>query len=562
MRGEADPRIVIFTTLKSELEALELDKDNTFDSKQLAGLASAREKIFSAMFSLGFSRYDLGLAIRDYREIYKQGGEQQWRSQAGEKVAIALGYTSLKSVYNLIEDALLADELGPELRNAMVARGYDPAARKNKEIVKSLIVKRGLQPSDDASKLVNSEIAGHSKNKASQHAASTAELEEQLIARISKFIIRYRKPPWKEALDEIYKRVATMLKDERAKRASGISKNRSDLIPPLYSGTRTPSGPTLVQKSAGPRLPGDKSSRPPRKTTVKSWQFDKKLHPWGDARLSTLRLLNSGPAGTRWGEFHRKLLYDVQGNPKATRFLLAGTLDLFDPGIPNGVFDEHMDVFLQAQRHTFLALTPHAGSVRQHWERRKKMPGRPGFPDNLRTCVTVDCVDHLQRLNILPGMDMRTKCASFVDYRSDASRSLSNSTFSSDITGLELVVFGWDFADPKSPLSSEDACSLAEAVVHSNTTFFFTHPKSKQAFLMGNPPMSELPSAANPYLNDPNLTALLEEAQSRQRFPDGWLGHADWAGKQHLRTFMGEEVELFKLRSDSGESPAGIAEAS
>jgi hypothetical protein len=547
MREEVDPRIVIFTTLKSELETLELHKDNTFDSRQLAGLASAREKIFSAMFSLGVGRYDLGLAVRDYREIYKQGGEQQWRTKAGDSVATALGYTSLKSVYNLIEDAQLADELGPDLRNAMVARGYDPAARKNKEIVKSLIVKRGLQPSDDASELVDAEIAARSKNEDSQDAASIAELEEKLIARISKFIIKYRKPPWSEALNEIFKRVAAELKAERAKRDSVIRKSVNDLIPPARRAARTPSAPGVVQKPAGAGASAVGSPRPPRKTTAKSWQYDKRLHPWGDDRLSTLNL---GPAGTRSGEFHRKLLYHVQDEPKATRFLLAGTLDLFDPGIPGRVFDEHMDVFLGAQRHTFLALTPHAGSVRRHWERRMNMPPAPRFPSNFYPGVSIDCVAHLRRLKILRDLDMRTHWASFVDYHSEASRPLSTIDLASEIGGAELVVFGWDFAEAQSLLSAEDALSLAQAAVHPDAAFFFTHPMSKQAFLTGNPRISQLPAAENPHMDDPNLMALLEEAQSRQRFPDGWLGHADWAGKQDFTTFMGDDVELFDLRSD------------
>jgi protein gp37 len=281
------------------------------------------------------------------------------------------------------------------------------------------------------------------------------------------------------------------------------------------------------------------------------------LHPWGDARLNTLRLLNPGTAGTRAGEFHRKLLYDVRDNPKATRFLLAGTLDLFDPGIPDRVFDEHLDVFLRASRHTFLALTPHADSVPRHWKRLNRV-----FPDNFWTGVSIDCVDHLQRLKILREMDMRTKWASFVDYRSDASRPLSTSSFRADIMGLALVVFAWDFADPQSPLSSEDACSLAQAAKRSDTRFFFTHPKSKQAFLTGNPPISELPGATNPQVSNPGLTALFEEAKSHQRFPDGWSAYADWARKPHFKTFEGEEVELFDLRSDIGESPAAIAEAS
>jgi hypothetical protein len=145
-------------------------------------------------------------------------------------------------------------------------------------------------------------------------------------------------------------------------------------------------------------------------------------------------------------------------------------------------------------------------------------------------------------------MDMRTKWASFVDYRSDASRPLSTSSFRSDIMGLALVVFGWDFADPQSPLSRDDAYSLAKGAVDSDTTFYFTHPKSKQAFLTGNPPVSELPAATNPQVSNPKLTALFEEAKSRQRFPDGWSGYADWAKKPHVERFDGEEIELFDLQ--------------
>jgi protein gp37 len=544
-------------TLNSQLKEIE---ERTFKRSEWASIADARDRMIRVMRSTESGRCERGLAVRDYQNQYRQnGGEQVWRDGAGAKIARADGNSNAKSTGNWIEDAEFAEPLGDLLRDAMLKRNYDPTARKNRDIVRSLLEKLSHDDErlsdndiDAAVKLVDEVISARTKGKRNQGAPSTADLEDQLVARISKFIIKYRKPPWKEALDEIYKQVATMLKDERAERASGISKNGSARIPPLHSDTRALSGPTVVRKSVGPALSMVGSSRPPRKTTVKSWQYDKKLHPWGDVWLDTLRLQNAGPAGRGPGEFHRKLLYEVRDVPKATRFLLAGMLDLFDPGIPDRIFDEHLDVFLQASRHTFLALTPHADSVRRHWERRKTMSGKPGFPDNFWTGVTVDCVDHLQRLNILPGKDMRTKCASFVDYRSDASRPLAKSSFRSDIWGLALVVFGWDFADPQSPLSSEDACSLAQAAKHSGTRFFFTHPESKQAFLTGNPSISELPPATNPQVSNPGLTTLLEEAKSHQRFPDGWSGCADWGRKQHFKTFEGEEVEFFDLRSDIG----------
>ena len=543
-------------TLNRQLKKIE---ERTFKCNDWASVADARDRMISVMRSTESGRCERGLAVRDYRNLYRQyGGEQVWRDDdgAGATIARADGNSNAKSSDNWIEDSEFAEPLGELLRGAMLRRNYEPTARKNRDIVRSLLEMLSHDDErlsnnniDAAGKLVDEVILARSKGKRTQGAANAADLEDQLVARISKFIIKYRKPPWEEALDEINKRVAAALIAKQAEQADDISKDRNALIPKPRLSARGPLDPAVVFQRTGPGSSMVGSSRPARKTTAKSWQYNKNLHPWGDARLSTLKLLNPGPAGTKSGEFHRKLLYDVRDNaPKATRFLLAGTLDLFDPGIPDTVFDEHMDVFVQAERHTFLALTPHADSFKRHWERRRKIPGKLAFPDNFRVGVTVDCADHLQRLNILLGIKIRMKCASFVDYRSDPLRPLNKEDFLSYIKGLELVVFAWDFAAPKPPLSIEDAHILVHAALNADTTFFFTHPMSKQAFLLGNRSMSELPAAANPHLKDPNERALFEEAQSRQRFPDGWSGCANWGNNQHFKKPEGDEIELFDLQ--------------
>jgi hypothetical protein len=180
------------------------------------------------------------------------------------------------------------------------------------------------------------------------------------------------------------------------------------------------------------------------------------------------------------------------------------------------------------------------------------------FPVNFWPGASIDRVDHLKRMRILGGMDLRTRWASFVDYHSNASLHLSKSSFRSDISGIELVVFGWDFATPQSPLSLEDACSLARAAENSSTGFFFTHPISKQAFLTGTPPISELPAPTKPRVSDPSLAALIDRAQSCQNLPDEWFEHAVWGKNTHFEPFKGQEVELFDYRSDIGDSSVTI----
>ncbi len=557
--GESDsPKNEIFAILDRELEELE---KSAFDSTD-QDILDARSKMLDAMSTMGLARYNLGLAVRNYQKIYMQNGEEEWRDRADEKIAQALGY-NVKSVKNLIDDAERADQIGEELRNAMVARGYDPAAAKNQDIVIGLPQKppwpRTLK---DALALVDRAISSRSDGNTNQNPDSDARRQQRLVNRVAELVIDQPRQARRKKFTEVFDQVKNVLVAERTKAVGGADSQGGAPVPTVDSGTLKRPGSVAVPKPARPGVSVTGSSRPARKASATAVRHPQNVHPWGDACLNTLRFLDPGPAGRKSGEFHRKLLYDVRDNLKPTRYLVAGMIDLFDPGVPDKVFDEHLNVFLQASRHTFLALTPHADSVRRHWERWKKMNSGVGFPVNFWTGVSVDCVDHLKRMRILRETGMRTQWASFVDYHSDASRPLSTSSFRSDIGGTKLVVFGWDFANPQSPLSPEDACSLARAAVHSGTGFFFTHPKSKQAFLTGTPPVSELPAATKPRVKDPNLEALIDRAQSSQNLPREWFGHADWARKPHFKGFEGEEVELFDYESDIGDGSIAMGEAS
>ena len=552
---EADgPKSVIFAILDRELEKLEETASDSTDQN----IMDARTKMFDAVSVMQLARYACGMAIMDYRAILLQSAKEneEWRDIADETIAKALGY-NVKSVKNLIQDAVRADQIGQDFRNAMVARGYDPAAARNKDIVSSLAGKLWPQTLRGAAEIVDWAIKNPAVGKTDQPIEADAKRQRRLVNQVAELVIEQPRRARRGKLTEVFDQVKNVLVADRTKAAGGTDSQGGGPVPTVESGTPKRPGPVAVPKPAGPAISGTGKPKPPRKAPPTPGQYRKHVHPWGDVCLNTLRLQNPGPAGTGAGEFHRKLLYDARDKSKPTRYLVAGMLDLFDPGVPDRVFDEHMKVFLDASQHTFLALTPHADSIRRHWERLNR-----DFPDNFWPGISVDCVDHIKRLINLCDTGIRTQWASFLDYHSDPTRPLSTSDFRSELRDAELVVFGWDFADPPSPLSREDACSLAVAALRLDEIFFFTHPRSKQAFFSGAPNISDLPEPMKPSMNNPKLDRLIDRAQSLQNLPSGWLRHADWARKPHFKTFEGEKVELFDLRSEIGESPAAIAEAS
>jgi hypothetical protein len=112
-------------------------------------------------------------------------------------------------------------------------------------------------------------------------------------------------------------------------------------------------------------------------------------------------------------------------------------------------------------------------------------------------------------------------------------------------------VFGWDFAKPQWPLSPLDASVLAEAATEPNSRFFFTHPDSRQAFLAGVPPISDLPKAKNPPVQNKNLQALFERARSKEELPAEWFEYPFSGRKRVFRGVAGEKVQLVDYTSDS-----------
>jgi protein gp37 len=544
-------------TLNSELKEIE---ERTFKRNDWASVAAARDKMIGVMRSPESRRYERGLAVRDYRNQYRRnGGELAWRDDdgAGAKIARIEENTTAKSADHWIKDAEFAEPLGDLLRDAMLACNCDPTLRKNKDIVNALMEQDGPKNLEEARKLVEKVIAEKSSRKRAQP-VSASERRERLANRVTDFIINQPTRTWDVTREEIFELVKAKVETEEerrkavverepraiARRADAIGLNRPVLVTaPRIVGPKS----TAAARPASPAR--NKSSRPQVKR--------KYSHPWGNASLDVLEVLTPDSGGNQRVQFHRKSLYEVGMDLRPTRYLVAGKLDLFDPGVADEVFDEHLNVFLKADWHTFVALTPHADSIRRHWQRWKVAP-RNGFPINFWPGVKVDCVDHLSRIRTLRETGMRTKWASFVDYHSGGARTLYTSIF----PGTELVVFGWDFANPQSPLSPEDALILAKAATKPDSRFFFSHPKSRQAFLTGTPPVSELPAAKNPPVNNEDLKKLFENAQSSQYLPQEWFEHPFSGRKGAFQEFTGEEVKLFYYQADTRTDPIGAAEAS
>lgn len=541
-------------TLNSELEAIE---QRTFNGSALSSVALARQRMIEIMRSTESGRYERGLAIRDYRNEYRKNGhEQVWRDDngAGAKIARADGNSNSKSADIWIAEAEFAEPLGDLFREALLSYNYEPTKGKNSDIVIALIdLVQENTPVDleEARKLVGKVLEERSSRSRVRRHLDASEQRERLVMRVAAFIMEQPARNWADALKEIREQVAKVLQselderraaDERSQRAAASRANANGLNHPVVKPAVGTSWPKPTSKVSPPTLARKKPSRP---------QAGRKYsHPWGNACLDVLELLTPIPGGTEKVRFNRERLYEVGMKLKPTRYLVAGKLDMFDPGLPDELFDEHLEVFQKAIWHTFVVLTPYAHSIQRHWQRWNIKP-RHGFPTNFWPGVRVDSVNDLGRVSILRQTGMRTSWVSLVDYHSDPLHPLSKTTFRDDIRGAELVVFGWDFAKPQRPLSPDDAYVLAEAATEPGSGFFFTHPDSRRAFLTGIPPISGLPEATNPPVNDEAQRESVEGARSRQDLPREWFEHPFSGRKGVFKGFTGEQVQLFDYKPHS-----------
>ncbi len=547
-------------TLNSELEAVE---QRTFNGSALASVAHARDKMIATMRSTESGRYERGLAVRDYRYEYRQNGhEQVWRDDdgAGAKIARADGNSNAKSTDNWIADAEFAEPLGDLFREALSSYNYEPTERKNRDIVIALIdLIQEHKPGDleDARKLVAKVLKERSNRNRVQRVVSASELRDKLVIRIAAFIMKQPARNWDIAMEEIREQVAKVLQserderraaDERGDRVTASRASANGLNHPVVKPAVGTAWPKPTSKANPPSLARRKPSGPP--------VGRKYSHPWGDACLDVLEVLTPIPGGNEKVRFNRERLYEVGMKLKPTRYLVAGKSDMFDPGLADELFDELLQVFQKADWHTFVVLTPYAHSIQRHWERWKIKP-RNGFPTNFWPGVRVDSANDLSRVSILRQTGMRTSWVSLVDYHSDPLHPLSKTTFRPDIRGAELVVFGWDFANPQRPLSREDAYVLAKEATEPKSGFFFTHPDSRRAFLTGTPLISDLPEAKNPPVKDAGLQEAFERARSKQDLPRELIEHPFSGRKGVFKGFTGEKVELFDYKSDSRTDRSG-----
>jgi hypothetical protein len=552
-------------TLNSDLEKIE---ESTFKASALTTVAHARHKMIDVMRSTESGRYERGLAVRDYRNEYRQNGhEQVWRdvNGAGAKIARADRNSNARSTDNWIADAEFAEPLSDLLREALLAYNYEPTERKNRDIVDALIdlIQQDWPENlDDARKLVGKVLEEKSKRKRVPRDVSAGELRERLVTRVAEFIMEQPERNWTVTLKEIFEQVKEALQSERdERRAAGESHRRVTASRADANGLNRAILVTAPKAAGLKPATAAKPASLARKDSSRPQATRKYSHPWGDDCLDVLELLTPTSGGHQTVRFQRKRLYEVGGNLKPTRYLVAGKLDLFDPGLAEEAFDEHLDLFIKADWHTFVALTPHADSIRRHWQ-RWKFKLRLEFPTNFWPGVRVDSVDHISRIRTLRETCERINWVSLVDYHSDPSRLLFNSTFRSEIRGTRLIVFGWDFANRPSPLSSKDAYVLAKAAAESESGFFFTHPKSKQAFLTGTPAISDLPEAMNPIAKDEGIKALFELARSKEDLPEEWFKNPFSGRNGAFEEFTREEVQLFDYKSESRTDPSGTVEVS
>jgi hypothetical protein len=227
--------------------------------------------------------------------------------------------------------------------------------------------------------------------------------------------------------------------------------------------------------------------------------------------------------------------------------MVGELLDLFDPGVDDKYFDEHMKVFLDARWHTFGALTRHVDSLRRHIERWKDKHEGAGLPINFWPGVTIDCPDQLERMKILHGTPIQMFWVSFVEYRSERSEPLSYNRLVNVKKCLpRLLVFGWDIAPPVPSWSISDACTLAELAIDHGICYdhFFTHPESRAKFIMGAPQ----PVFAHSVIPEGAVNELLTQAEALKDLPRGWFSELFPRKDLKFAEFKGEPFERFDYR--------------
>jgi hypothetical protein len=170
------------STLKQLLRKLE--------PSQLAydkSLRQAREGLIGALRTYSHSRYDLGRALRAYREYFKV--ERAWM-EAAKVIAAAIDRDE-KTVFRIIEAYEKAAQLPAMTIKVMLDQDIDPAAAKHARVVEKLLRIPEPKTSEEAAADVTEAFRTLVLEKAKQ-ASAKPDLEAFAERIVKQFEDRYR----------------------------------------------------------------------------------------------------------------------------------------------------------------------------------------------------------------------------------------------------------------------------------------------------------------------------------------------------------------------------------
>jgi hypothetical protein len=121
-----------FAALSGELVAAETE---VFGDNIPADLERKRGRLIAALSAGGTSRFQVGIALAEYKEVYK--AQKQW-VRCGTPIAKAMGRKGVNSLNNLIRDAQPAAQLPKVLLAVLIEAGIEPVEHKYGAYLKDL----------------------------------------------------------------------------------------------------------------------------------------------------------------------------------------------------------------------------------------------------------------------------------------------------------------------------------------------------------------------------------------------------------------------------------------
>lgn len=474
-------KITIPTVLESKLAQIDRGLFAAADANTRNALNLKRKAMFEEIGATAYTRYHAGNAVREYHALYRRHGEKEWKEKAGPVVMEALGYKSLKSVYNLMHDARVARKLGGATCKALVDRGYDPASRKYASIANELLKLQKGRELASVETAVETAIRHYKEQKQQSKwtAADPETFKSRIAIRVAGQIVSFAKRAQAQEPIAIFD---DMVQQARTLLVGKIAKSNSKTAARAEQSKRAPTAAIGIRGSAESAGAQQAKLSEPAKLTIikpKPLRLRGPAHPWGDACLDCLRFLDKEPDGSRRVRFHRDLLYSIREDSSPKRFFLTDSPDIFDLERED-IIREYFSVFQDAKWHIFQLAVKNLERARAI--KSAMMASRVHWPINLWIGTSIDCPEDLVRIKELAKLDHNTSWVSFANFRSNPRYPLAEEGLEKMLAPIRWLVGRADFDRSDPEFSVDDAGYLKQAF---GEPCYFTQPQTKASFLSG-----------------------------------------------------------------------------